>query len=857
MRKFLSLMTMCLLAVGALHAETFVMSEQSGFPSTNGDFTLTFGTYTMDFKGNTGASKPTYNANGKDVRTYAKNTIQLTTTGDAMTQVVFNISDAGKRRQAEVTPSEGSVSVNTVDWTVTWTGSSKDVTFTVGDKATYGTDGDTKAGQFDFLSVDINTGAVVETVSNPTISPLTGTFYNPIEVSIKCGTSGASIYYTTDGSTPTATSTLYSAPFTASTNMTVKAIAIKGDKQSEVVEAVYTFATATDVANIAAYQRVDDGTVVRFTNPVNVLAQYTMSSNNVRLFVQDATGNMFIYGKAGQKYNNGDVIPAGFTGTKTTYHGEPELSVNENSNFQAASSNSPIAAETIQAIDVEADLFAHYVYIAGATLGYTTNSSGSKNLSSIADNSGQAVANNSMGITASSIDYDATYNVTAVIGSFKTDTTDVVYEVWPVKLEKVGGGTVTNGVATIAEYQALADDATFTFTGNAVVTYVDSNDLRYVYIKDNTGSAVIYGTNAANGLKQGDVLSPEWTGKKKLYNGLYEIVDFGNLSASGQTQTVTPVEKTTADITTANQNIYCVLRGVKIASVNGRNFTFEDGAAGYNTFNGTVTLPSDLTQTYDIEGVISVYNKAQFAPTRFLTEVVVPDVEDIEALYAMNEGITATIQCDINAIYQSGYNLYVKDANGTYGLVYGHLNEQFENGDIIRGAQASWSNYQGIKELIPTASTFAKAATGNPVQPEVYAIEDLGTDMVHYYVKIENAAVVNDSTKYITINDGTGSMTGFNKLNVEFPADGTYDVTCFVSLHNDVVQLYPVAFGGDEPAVRGDLSGDGVVDVDDLNLVINMMLGKAEKTEAADINKDGAVDVDDMNIIINIMLGKD
>ena len=33
-----------------------------------------------------------------------------------------------------------------------------------------------------------------------------------------------------------------------------------------------------------------------------------------------------------------------------------------------------------------------------------------------------------------------------------------------------------------------------------------------------------------------------------------------------------------------------VLRGVKIASVNARNFTFEDGTAGYNTFNNTVTL---------------------------------------------------------------------------------------------------------------------------------------------------------------------------------------------------------------------------------------------------------------------------
>ena len=61
----------------------------------------------------------------------------------------------------------------------------------------------------------------------------------------------------------------------------------------------------------------------------------------------------------------------------------------------------------------------------------------------------------------------------------------------------------------------------------------------------------------------------------------------------------------------------------------------------------------------------------------------------------------------------------------------------------------------------------------------------------------------------------------------------------------------------EEPAMRGDLNGDGTVDVDDLNMVINMMLGKAEKTDAADINGDGAVDVDDMNIIINIMVGKE
>ncbi|MBR6249141.1 MAG: T9SS C-terminal target domain-containing protein [Muribaculaceae bacterium] len=60
----------------------------------------------------------------------------------------------------------------------------------------------------------------------------------------------------------------------------------------------------------------------------------------------------------------------------------------------------------------------------------------------------------------------------------------------------------------------------------------------------------------------------------------------------------------------------------------------------------------------------------------------------------------------------------------------------------------------------------------------------------------------------------------------------------------------------DAPGVRGDLNGDGVVDIEDLNLAINIMLGKQEKTNAADINDDGVVDIDDVNILINIMLGK-
>ena len=49
------------------------------------------------------------------------------------------------------------------------------------------------------------------------------------------GTAGASIYYTTDGSTPSESSTLYSAPFTINADKTIKAIAIKAGAQNSAV----------------------------------------------------------------------------------------------------------------------------------------------------------------------------------------------------------------------------------------------------------------------------------------------------------------------------------------------------------------------------------------------------------------------------------------------------------------------------------------------------------------------------------------------------------------------------------------------------------------------------------------------
>ena len=77
---------------------------------------------------------------------------------------------------------------------------------------------------------------------------------------------------------------------------------------------------------------------------------------------------------------------------------------------------------------------------------------------------------------------------------------------------------------------------------------------------------------------------------------------------------------------------------------------------------------------------------------------------------------------------------------------------------------------------------------------------------------------------------------------------------CWKNFYRIIDDLPPA---GGAPDVNGDLNGDGIVDVDDLNLIINIMLEKnGDDADKADLNGDGVVDVDDLNLIINIMLGK-
>jgi hypothetical protein len=86
----------------------------------------------------------------------------------------------------------------------------------------------------------------LERITTPVASPAAGAVTSGTAITLSTTTAGATIHYTTDGSTPTTANTRYTSPISISTATTIKAIAVKsGMTNSSVLTAAYTIATGT------------------------------------------------------------------------------------------------------------------------------------------------------------------------------------------------------------------------------------------------------------------------------------------------------------------------------------------------------------------------------------------------------------------------------------------------------------------------------------------------------------------------------------------------------------------------------------------------------------------------------------
>ena len=116
-------------------------------------------------------------------------------------------------------------------------------------------------------------GAALPTAATPTFSPAPGT-YNSIEsVTLSDTTNGDVIHYTTDGTTPTASSAVYGGAITVSATTTIEAIAVaSGYNNSAVATGVYTI----NGTPIVSYIQVNGGSWQQ-TASVSVAAGSTVN----------------------------------------------------------------------------------------------------------------------------------------------------------------------------------------------------------------------------------------------------------------------------------------------------------------------------------------------------------------------------------------------------------------------------------------------------------------------------------------------------------------------------------------------------------------------------------------------------
>ncbi len=162
-------------------------------------------------------------------RFYTNNTLTITPSGKQITTIVFTATSA-----SYATALEGSTWTNA---TAVAEGSTVTVTATDGESAVSAVIG----GTCGFTAVTVNYTNIDPTKpATPTFTPAAGTYTSVQNVEIECATAGATIYYTTDGSTPSSSSTEYSSAITVDATQTIKAIAIKDAKSSSVATAAYT-----------------------------------------------------------------------------------------------------------------------------------------------------------------------------------------------------------------------------------------------------------------------------------------------------------------------------------------------------------------------------------------------------------------------------------------------------------------------------------------------------------------------------------------------------------------------------------------------------------------------------------------
>jgi len=360
MNKFLRYSFVALLAMFGLNTyagDVTIAANSSTFLASGDDYVATQDGVTITYSKGNSTTAISGGIKDNQIRVY-KNAILTISSSQTISKIVVT-AVINNQIGADGFVAEGYAAADD-KLTGTWTGSSNSVTLTA------------SVGQVRITQVVVTVGGAPSvTVAAPTIDGLTP-FAGSTQVTITNNEAGASVYYTTDGTTPTASSTAYLTPFTITETTTVKAIAIKDEVSSSV--ASKTFTAVSSVNNIAALNALENGSVFAFTGEplvVYVSGKYA--------YIKDETGSSLIYSNDADKLANlekGKKVAANWTGKVSVYNNlfeaVPDATLN-------AVAGDPVAVSYPEAevADVIAANMNQVVFLSNVT--YTAPEEGSKN----------------------------------------------------------------------------------------------------------------------------------------------------------------------------------------------------------------------------------------------------------------------------------------------------------------------------------------------------------------------------------------------------------------------------------------------------------------------------------------------